>query len=248
VEFSKHQTSGFRVSDIAQRALVKLERYLLDLEENSHAQDGVSTRRKVLSSATAEACKQPSRHTSYSEQNWVKAGCRSRAKNSIHWMQDRSPFTSNYVYCRPQPKHIRDRVLSKDKRQALVLGAEWTTKQLSTVVVIDNIVKDINKEQNNRTLKFNNRKHKARIEEVRQAMTEQREPESNKRPLAYIPRTSSIEDLRSKKSLTEMQDGLPKPIEEVVKEHKRTLARMATAQLLGSNAKSSRIMLDPESK
>lgn len=234
--------------------MIKLEKYILELEESSHAQEGGSTRRNRATTPAIEMYQQPSQNTSYSEQNWVKASCKTRSKNSVHWLKEKPPFTSNYVYDRSQPKHIKDRVLTKDKRQAIVLGSEWKTKQLSTGLLIEKKVKEINKEQNSRNLIFNNRQHEARLEEIRHTMTEQRarhqygESDSSKRSYIYLPRTNSIEDLRSRMSLTEKQEEIPKPIEEAVKEHKRVLTRMATTQLLGTNSKSSRFIFDPEVK
>lgn len=246
VEFSKGETSVFRVSDLAQRALVKLENYLLDLEETSHATDGTSVRNKPAASPLKEGYRQPNDNMSYSEQNWMKAGCKTRPKNSVHWMKESSPFISNYVFARPQSKRVKDRVLSKDKRRAIVLGSEWKTKQMSAGVLVESMVKEINKEQNTRNWRFNKRRHKARMEEIKEAMEVQRarhqegESESSQPPLIYFPRTNSVTDLGTAKAANKSTEGIPKPIEEVVREHKKVLSRMATTQLLASDSRSNR--------
>ena len=238
-------TKQFRVSDLANKAITKLAKHLLGLEEFMLK----SSERKGLQNLKNEKIIRPHssnlERLSISEQNYIKLGDRVPIKNAVHVEEDKPSFIANYVYHKPTPQYIQDRVLSADKRQEIITGESSNNRPLSKFALVEAKVKEINVEQNKRNKLMDIRSQKEHVEEIKKAMIHAKAeywegpPENSKRPPSYLPRADTMERLPSEKSIQHEILDIPQPIEEVVREYKKMKSIMTPSNLMGYIPKNS---------
>lgn len=254
VEFDKITTKLFRVSDLAQRAIKILSKEISLLEEDFLKNSNMATNEK------SEMKMRPqSSHIgrlSTSEQHYIRLSNKVIIKNSLHCSDDRPNFIANYVFDKPIPQHLQQRVLSADKRQEILTGIPSKSRPVSKTQMLEAKVKEINIEQNRRNQLMDRRSQKARIEEIKrarlhlQAVYDDGRPDHSLQDSQNIKIVDSIQNYQSDKTIPLNSEDFPQPIEHVEKQYKKMKSLMATSTLVGMTGKSSRMIqtTNPESE
>lgn len=179
------------------------------------------------------------RNMSISEQNSMMMNPKLVIKNAVHVEEQKRPFVANYVYGKPAPDHVHQRVLSAQKRQEIITGITSDTRPLSKVALIKAKIQEINVEQNRRNWLVDRRSGNARIEDVNQAMlsvqADHGEASSvdTKRKIFQMHRTTIMDGAVGEKNHQHGISNVPQPIEEVVKEYKKMKSLMTPSKLMG---------------
>lgn len=252
VEFDKLTTKLFRVSDLGQKAIKRLWKEILSFEvdflKNSgkKKEDDLDQRKRPQSSQLEGL--------SHSEQHYLRLGNKAIIKNAVHSGHDKPFFIANFVYDKPIPRHLQERVLSADKRQQILTGISAKTRPVSKAAAVEEKVREINIEQNKRNKLMDSRSQKAHIEDIKKARLrlqavygEDTVQINNKEPYS-IKRAESLIQYQSDKTIPKSSEDFPQPIEDVEKQYKKMKSMLATSALVGMTGKSNRMIqtTDPE--